>query len=104
MPPRETPLFDASKLTFPLAIVILIVSVAGAFYGLSARLDVISVKIDASKEIAAEQAKMRTMELDGLKLAIDALTVGLKEVRSRQDLFNLQIAEIKSTIDKQGRR
>ena len=104
-PPREREgmSLDASRLTFPIAIVVLICSVVGAFFALSARLDVITVKIDAQRDVAAEQARTRAVEIDAIKSAIDVLATGLKEVRSRQDLFNLQVAELKSSIDKQRR-
>ncbi len=100
---REAPPQDASRLMYPLTMVILIVSIAGGFFTFSARLDVIGVKIDAQREVEAERAKTRTIELDTLKSSVEALTVSLKEMRARQDLFNLQIADIKSTIDKQRR-
>lgn len=95
-PPRasEESTISASKLTYPLTIVILIVSLAGAFYALKSRLDVIEVKIDAGKEVEAARAQTRAVELEALKSAIEALTTGLKDVRARQDLFNLQIAEM----------
>ena len=100
---REAPSLDASRLTYPLTMVILIVSIAGGGFTFSARLDVIGAKIDAQREVDAERAKTRTIELDTLKSSVEALTVSLKEMRSLQEMYNLQIAEIKSTIDQQRR-
>jgi hypothetical protein len=76
-PPREEKTTDARMLQFPVAtvvqIVITVLSIAGAVYGMTARLDVIDARMEAQATIAAKDAAADKERYDRLQSDLAAL-------------------------------
>jgi hypothetical protein len=109
---------DASKLSFPLQLVILIVSVALSAYASSAagkwevKSDIrdIVTRIQLGQEIAKAQAQAQDERFNALKTSIETQSSTMKgsidAITRRQEMQQIQIGELKAAIEKlsQGRK
>lgn len=130
MPERRST--DASKLSFPLQLVILIVGTVGAAYATSyagqssnreaqvrirddqaqIRSDVrdILTRMDLTRDTQKAQSQAQEERINSLKVSIDATAVSMKgsidAISRRQEMQQIQIGELKDAITKlsQGRK
>ncbi len=99
---------DASRLTFPLREVVLIVGTALAVYtaqsGMRSDLRDIQTRLELSRDIERAQSVAADERLANLKASIDSTSAAMKAaidaVSKRQELQQLQIAELSEKITK----
>jgi hypothetical protein len=99
---------DASKLTFPLQLVVLIVATAITIYtttaGIRSDLRDIGTRLELSRDIAKAQSVTADERLQALKASIDAQALTMKAaieaVSKKQELQALQIAELSEKISR----
>jgi len=105
---------DASKLSFPLQLVIMIVGTVIAVYAsqASVRSDIrdILTRMDLGRDTQKAQAQAQEERINSLKVSIDATAISMKgsieAISRRQELQQIQIGELKDAITKlsQGRK
>jgi hypothetical protein len=99
---------DASKLSFPLQVVITIIGVVLAVYAsqASVRSDIrdILTRLELGRDTAKAQSSAQEEKINTLKVSIDATAVSMKgsidAISRRQEMQQIQIGELKDAITK----
>lgn len=106
MPERRST--DASKLTFPLQLVVLIVATVVTIFtstaGIRSDLRDIGTRLELSRDVAKAQSAAADERLANLKASIDSTSATMKAaievVTKKQELQALQIAELSAQISR----
>lgn len=101
---------DASKLSFPLQLVITIIGVVLAVYAsqASVRSDIrdILTRLELGRDTTKAQAAAQEERMNGLKASIDSTSATMKgsidAITRRQEMQQIQIGELKDAITKLG--
>ena len=99
---------DASKLSFPLQLVIMIIGTVIAVYAsqASVRSDIrdILTRMDLGRDTQKAQATAQEERINSLRVSMDATAISMKgsidAISRRQELQQLQIGELKDAIQK----
>jgi hypothetical protein len=104
---------DASKLNFPLQLVITIIGVVIAVYAsqASVRSDIrdILTRMDLGRDTQKAQSQAQEERINSLRISMDATAISMKgsidAISRRQEMQQIQIGELKDAINKsQGRK
>jgi hypothetical protein len=105
---RSEKVSDASKLSFPLQLVILIIGAFGAMwastYGMRSDIRDVLTRMEMQARIDVADAKAREAQAAAIEKTIEGLKESITAMQRQQAVHNYEITALKEAIIKQGVR